>query len=80
MDINIRALQMRRPESTDLHRYDEVAKILTGKQNAQAADGIAWAQELCSGLDIASLSSYGMTADDIPGIVCKSTRTSGAGP
>ena len=76
MDINIRALQMRQPESTDLHRYDEVARILTGKQNAQAADGVAWAQELCSALDIPLLSNYGMTADDIPDIVGKSIKAS----
>jgi len=48
--VNVRALQERLPESAALHRYNEVAQILTGSGSATADDGVAWVQELCDAL------------------------------
>jgi len=55
MEANVRALRSRAPGSPALVRYDEVAQILTGTAAAGAADGIAWVQELCGALRVASL-------------------------
>jgi len=76
MDVNVRALRQRQPESIVLRRYDEIARILTGRADAVADDGIAWVQELCSALRIPALASYGMTKADFPILIDKSSAAS----
>jgi alcohol dehydrogenase class IV len=76
MEINVRALQERQSGSDALHRYDEVARILTGSDQAKAADSVAWVQELCQALQIPPLASYGMTPADLPTVVEKSAVAS----
>jgi alcohol dehydrogenase class IV len=76
MSINVRALQARQPGSEAVRRYDEVARLVTGSPNATAQDGVKWVQELCEVLRIPALSSYGMRAEDLPGLVEKSAMAS----
>ncbi|MFB3922180.1 MAG: iron-containing alcohol dehydrogenase [Terriglobia bacterium] len=76
MEVNIRALRSRSPESESLRRYQTVAAILTGNPNASAADGVAWAAEICRELNIPPLGSYGVTAAHIPAIVEKAAQAS----
>jgi len=76
MEINLRALEERLPESDALHRYDELAQILTGNDEASALDGVAWVRELCEALSIPPLASYGLTPDDWPSIIEKSSVAS----
>ena len=76
MAVNVRALQARAPQSEPLHRYDEMARILTGDRRATAADGVAWVQELCAALRIPSLASYGVTEGDFPPLIEKASRSS----
>jgi alcohol dehydrogenase class IV len=76
MAANVRALKMREPGSLVLQRYDEVARILTGRAHATAQDGVRWVEELCQILNIPPLSSYGMTPDDLPELVEKSAAAS----
>ena len=66
MEINLEALRRRAPESRALGRYDEVARLLTGKPHASAADGIVWIAALCRRFEIPALSAYGVTAADVP--------------
>ncbi|PAW86214.1 MAG: alcohol dehydrogenase [Pedosphaera sp. Tous-C6FEB] len=76
MAANVHALQERAPESPALRRYDEVARLLTGRPQATAADGVAWTQELCSALQIAPLRTWGLTQPDVPGVVEKALQAS----
>lgn len=76
MEMNVRALQERTPDSPILARYDEVARIITGDASARAADGVAWVQNLCAELAVPPLSQFGVTAADIPMIVPKAQRAS----
>ena len=76
MTINVRALQERSPESAALHRYDEIARILTGNERATANDGVAWVQELCQALHVPSLASYGVTEEDFPVLIEKASVAS----
>jgi len=76
MEANVRALQERQPGSDALRRYDEVARILTGRDHAKAADGVKWVQELGAALQIPPLASYGMTLADLPTVVEKSAVAS----
>jgi alcohol dehydrogenase class IV len=76
MSANVQALQERSPESEALHRYDEIAQILTGNPQANAGDGILWVQELCRALNVSPLSAYGMTPGDLPVLVEKAVVAS----
>lgn len=76
MEINIRALRSRSPESESLRRYQTVASILTGNPNATAQDGVEWAAEICRDLGVPALGSYGVSTDHIPTLVEKASQSS----
>jgi alcohol dehydrogenase class IV len=75
-EMNVRALKARDSGSPTLARYDEVARIITGRSDATAAVAVEWLQELSHDLHIPSLAEYGITFDDFPAIVEKSRRAS----
>jgi alcohol dehydrogenase class IV len=72
MEVNARALRARSPEK--LGRYDEVARLLTGKPHATAEDGVAWVAALCQKLEIPPMRSYGVTQSDVPVLVEKAAQ------
>jgi alcohol dehydrogenase class IV len=76
MGANIRLLESERPESPALGRYEQAARILTGRSDAGATDGVAWVTELVSELGVPPLSRYGMTRVDIAEAVEKAARAS----
>jgi len=76
MSINIQALGERQPESEALDRYDKVARILTGRATAAAADGVAWVSALAADLEIPALAAYGVTRADFPALVEKTAVAS----
>src|ERR1035437_4937712 len=69
-----RALRARAPEK--LARYDEVARLLTGRPHATAPDGVAWISELCQKLEIPSLRTYGVAESDLAVLVEKAGQAS----
>ena len=76
MEVNIRALRARAPGCETLHRYETVARILTGKPNATLEEGVEWASELVRGLQIPPLGTYGIEAGDIPTLAEKVSKAS----
>jgi alcohol dehydrogenase class IV len=76
MEANIAALETRQPEHPALHRYAEIAQILTGEKDATAVDGARWTSELVGLLNIPRLSTYGMRAEDFPEAVQKTQKAS----
>jgi alcohol dehydrogenase class IV len=76
MAMNVAALGTRGGDTPAIPRYEEVARILTGRGDASIADGIRWIHALCVALDISPLSRYGVTSADIPGIVAEAQRAS----
>ncbi len=76
METNVSALHDRAPESEALRRYSEVAELLTGHQDASAADAIAWLRDLVQALKIPPLATYGITQDDFPTLVEKAAASS----
>jgi alcohol dehydrogenase class IV len=76
MRINLRALDERLPDSEALHRYDSVARLLTGSTAATAVDGIKWVSELCRALQVPGLSAYGVTEKDCAVLVEKAAKAS----
>jgi len=76
METNIRALKSRSPASPYLRRYDEVARIITGQPDAEAAQGVAWVRDLVREIGIPSLAKYGVTPDHADAVVSKACRAS----
>ncbi len=76
MRVNHRALAARRPDSTALPRYDEIARLVTGSPSARAADGAAWVSDLAAALGIPSLSAFGIRREHVVDLVAKTSVAS----
>ena len=76
MDVNLRAIRERAPESPALLRYEEIARLLTGRDTAAAADGIAWVQQTCARLHVPPLRTYGVTATHFDALAAKAAAAS----
>ena len=76
MEANLRVLAARKPNSSTISRYEEVARLLTGKSNARAQDGVEWIQALHSDLSIPRLSSFGIRPSDLPSIAEQAKKSS----
>jgi len=74
MDVNLRALRQRAPGSEMLRRFDEIARIVTGRPEAYADGGIEWVRELCAALQIPQLGAYNITSKDVP-TLCEKAAT-----
>ncbi|MBZ5577722.1 MAG: iron-containing alcohol dehydrogenase [Acidobacteriia bacterium] len=75
MAVNVQALRERAPESPALRRYQEVARLLTGRPSAEAEAGVEWVAELCRKLEIPPLRAYGIRDEDISELVEKAAQT-----
>jgi alcohol dehydrogenase class IV len=76
MGANVRALRVRQPGGDSLRRYDEAARVLTGKATATAEDGIKWVRELIVDLRIPRLRTYGMKAEHAVELVEQAAQAS----
>ncbi len=75
-ELNVRALESRAPASPLRERYDLVARLLTGRHDATAADGLAFLNELVERLAVPRLSSYGLTKDRFDELAHKASKAS----
>jgi alcohol dehydrogenase class IV len=76
METNVQALRSREPYNPALARFDEIAQILTGNHQANAADGVAWIRDLAAVLNVSPLSTFGVIEADFPAIIEKAQRAS----
>jgi alcohol dehydrogenase class IV len=76
MAANLRALRIRAADHATLGRYAEVARILTGRPEATADDGVRWVESLVADLGVPPLAHYGITRADFPAIVAAAARAS----
>jgi alcohol dehydrogenase class IV len=76
MAANVTALKARAPQHPALERYTAIARVLTGRQDASAEDGIEWVRALCAELKIPALRTWGVTEADLPGVVEKAAKAS----
>jgi len=74
-EANIRILE-RLNDYRILQRFDEVARILTGKPASRASDGIEYLLELSQDLNITGLSTFGIEPAHFPEIIMKSKKSS----
>jgi alcohol dehydrogenase class IV len=76
LEVNVRALRQRPPQSNALARFDEVARLLTGTNSSTADNGVAWVRQLCADLKIPALGRYGITPADVPDLCEKAAQAS----
>ena len=76
MAANVAAMRARVPQHPALERYAAIARLLTGRNEASAEDGIDWVHALCAELNIPPLRTWGITEADLPGVVEKAARAS----
>jgi alcohol dehydrogenase class IV len=76
MAANVAALRARAPQHSALERYAVIARLLTGRNDASAEEGIDWVRALCAELDIPRLRAWGIAEADLPAVVEKAARAS----
>jgi alcohol dehydrogenase class IV len=76
MAANVDALRARESRHPALERYATIARLLTGRDEASAEDGIDWVHALCSELNVPSLRAWGINEADLPGVIEEASRAS----
>lgn len=76
MEVNIAALRARSRRSPALERYRHVARLLTGRRDAEPEDGVQWVESLVRELEIPTLDSYGIRTEHIPELIEKASKAS----
>jgi alcohol dehydrogenase class IV len=59
-EANVRALREREPESMALRRYTDVARLLTGRDEATVDDGVQWLRQTVHALHVPPLAAAGL--------------------
>ena len=76
MQANVRALRLRQPGSPALARYEAVARLLTGKPQAGADQGVDWVRSLVADLPISGLGHYGIKKEHSAELAAKAAQAS----
>lgn len=74
--VNTRALAEREPDHPALMRYDEVSRLVTGRENASRKDLVRWLSEMRIALSIPSLRDFGIRQEHLEDLVEKSAVAS----
>jgi alcohol dehydrogenase class IV len=69
MAVNLRALRERAPSHTALHRFVEIAVLLTGRPDADALEAVTWLEGLARDVAVPGLRRLGLTPADLPGLI-----------
>jgi alcohol dehydrogenase class IV len=76
MAANIAALRARAPLHPALERYAAIARLLTGRKEARAEEGVEWVRALCADFNVPTLHDWGIPQADLPRVVEKAARAS----
>jgi len=76
MAANLAALRARAPQHPALERYAVIARLLTGRSEASAEEGIDWVCALCAEVKVPALRAWGVAKADLPAVVEKAVRAS----
>jgi len=76
MEMNVKALKERDPQSEALKAYAEITVMLTGDIEATIEDCIIWVKELCRDLRIPTLREMGVRKKDFTGLAEKAAKAS----
>lgn len=76
VEANVRALRQRDQDSPALRRYAEVARLLTGRNDAVEDDAVSWLRETVTALDVPTLRAVGLHPAQHQEVAEKSARSS----
>jgi alcohol dehydrogenase class IV len=76
MAANINALRARAPHHPALERYVTISRLLTGRGEATAEDGIDWMRGFCAELEVPPLRTWGITQAHLPEVVEQAAQAS----
>lgn len=76
MRVNLSALHSRKTGSVVLERYDEIAGLLTGQEDATAEEGVEWISQACGEMKIAGLARFGIEPSDFADLTLAAERSS----
>jgi alcohol dehydrogenase class IV len=76
VEANVRALRAREPAHPALDRFDQAARLLSGRADATVEDGIDWINETVSLLHVPSLAALGVRSEDVTDIVTRARTAS----
>jgi alcohol dehydrogenase class IV len=76
VEANLRALRARAPDSPALRRYDDVARLLTERDDASADDAVHWLRATVAALDIPALGAQGLQPPQHAEVAAKAARSS----
>jgi alcohol dehydrogenase class IV len=76
VETNVRALRAREPSNPALDRYEEAARLLTGRPNASIDDGLAWIRETVELLKVPGLRAVGLRPEQADEVVAKAKTAS----
>jgi alcohol dehydrogenase class IV len=76
MAANIDALRTRASQHPAMKRYADIARLVTGRSEATAEDGIEWVRQLCAELKIPPLRTWGVGDADLSGTAEKAAKAS----
>ncbi len=76
MKYNVKVLSTLDDQGETRNRYQEIAAIVTGDQNASIQDGVGWLAELADDLCIPGLHEIGVKKSDFDWIITKSKISS----
>ncbi len=76
MEVNYQVIKSNESDNPVLQRFTEIARWLTGREEAGAEEGIYWIKKLTLDLKIPKLSEIGVTKDNFPEIIEKSKNSS----
>ena len=76
VEANVRALREREPDSPALRRYTEVARLLTGRDDAAVEDAAGWIRATVAALDVPPLGAVGLRPAQHAEVAAKAARSS----
>jgi len=76
MLVNVETLSTRGSDLEKLSRFEDIARWVTGRENATTNEGIDWLSSLCKNMEIPRLSELGIKKEHFPEIIQKSRKSS----
>jgi alcohol dehydrogenase class IV len=76
MLVNVEALLNRGDDYRKLSRFEDIARWVTGIENASIEEGVEWVTSLCKSMEIPRLSEFGIKKAHFPAFIKKSIKSS----
>jgi alcohol dehydrogenase class IV len=76
VEANLRALRNRAPDSPALRRYEQAARLLTGRDDAEAGDAVGWLRDTVDALHVPGLAGLGLQPGQHDEVAAKAARSS----